>query len=363
MSDGMRNKLAAAGLVGGIRGVTLGSWLDTYFTDRAGELKPSSIRKMKQTKAKLVAYFGRDKPITKIDKTAAKAWRNQLDLSRSSVGAHTGFAKTIFNEAFERELINANPFAPLESGTQAAKSIYIEPETIDKFVDAAPDHEWKLLFGLARYGGLRIPSESHRLTWGDVNWSEAKLHVRSPKTERHDGHEARMVPIEPRLMALLRDAFDAAPEGEEYLVRIRGGGAVRRRVKAIAKVAGVTLWPNLWKALRDSLAIEWRERFPEYAVDGWLGHSNRIARKHYANAIPDHLFVEAAGGALQKAQHGEATEGDFGLPGATNEVQRLAKKENLNTCDSKGLGKWSRGESNSRPVTVNMTLLRVYSLI
>jgi integrase len=52
-------------------------------------------------------------------------------------------------------------------------------------IDACPDAEWRLLFGLARYAGLRIPSESHRLTWADVDFERARLTVHSPR--RSDG--------------------------------------------------------------------------------------------------------------------------------------------------------------------------------
>lgn len=45
-----------------------------------------------------------------------------------------------------------------------------------------PHRRVEALFGLARYAGLRIPSESHLLTWADVDFEKSRLLVRSPKS-------------------------------------------------------------------------------------------------------------------------------------------------------------------------------------
>lgn len=92
------------------------------------------------------------------------------------------------------------------------KTIMREREAV---IGACPDAEWALLFGLARYAGLRVPSETHRLTWADVSFDRARLTVHSPKTEHHEGHERRIVPIDPRLMKLLQDRFAECEEGDD----------------------------------------------------------------------------------------------------------------------------------------------------
>ena len=45
----------------------------------------------------------------------------------------------------------------------------------EKVLKACPDAQWKLLFALSRYGGLRCPSEHLALTWGDIDL-EAQPH-------------------------------------------------------------------------------------------------------------------------------------------------------------------------------------------
>ena len=69
------------------------------------------------------------------------------------------------------------------------------------------------MFGLARFAGLSVPSESHRLTWADVDWSRKRLTVYAPKTD-----STRIVPLVPTMFTILQDAFDAAPEGTTQIV-------------------------------------------------------------------------------------------------------------------------------------------------
>ena len=53
------------------------------------------------------------------------------------------------------------------------------------------------IFSLARFGGLRTPSEMLLLRWADVDWERGRLLIRSPKTEHHEGKDSRLVPIFP----------------------------------------------------------------------------------------------------------------------------------------------------------------------
>ncbi len=214
LSDKMTEKLARVGLTHRRQSTKLQEWLDRYLDDREGELKPESARKLRQTKSKLLAHFDPETPLRSITVQQVADWRQYLKglkLSEAAIKTHSGNAKTMLAEAVRRKMIDENPFQHLKSGpTPSRYSRYVTPEEIEKIIDACPNCEWKLLFGLARYAGLRIPSESQILTWADVDFDRGRLTVRSPKTEHHVGHEQRIVPITPKLMPILQDAFDAA---------------------------------------------------------------------------------------------------------------------------------------------------------
>ncbi len=298
-------KLAAVDLLPDREDATLGGAIAAYLDSREGELKPESLRKLRQTEAKLLDFFDSSKPLRKLTGAEASAWRKSLKglgLSEAAIKTHCGNAKSILAEAVRRKLVEDNPFEGLPTGpTPSDYTRYVTPEEIEAVIEACPDAEWRLLFGLARYAGLRVPSESHGLRWADVDFDRARLTVRSPKTERYAGHERRVVPITPRLMALMQDRFEAAPEGEAPLVMVGSSGAVIRRVRKLCAKAGVKPWERLWQTLRSSCEKEWAMHFPQYAVSKWIGHSIVVSGRHYANAVPDELYERARGAGCERS--------------------------------------------------------------
>ncbi len=392
LDDRLYGKLAAVDLVAPRQSITLGEWVTRYVDERRGELKAESQRKLGQTRDKLVGrpktadrdavkgYFDPAVPMRQLTPQDAAEWRQWLrsqGLSEAAIKTHSGNAKTIMQEAVRRKLIEDNPFQHLKSGpTPSRYTRYVTPDEIARIIDACPNAEWKLLFGLARYAGLRIPSESHLLTWPDVDWEHGRLTVRSPKTEHHVGHEQRLVPVTPNLMKLLLDRFAECGEDDQHLVTIRGQGRIMRTVRAVCARAGVELWSRLWQTLRSSCEKEWAMTFPQYAVSKWIGHSITVSGRHYANDVPDELFRRAAGvpdadpnndpnSAQRNAQRNRALLGG-------NERKRkttVAQGDDRNSLGFKDFPEysvspcttstWRRGESNPRPEAFQPELLRV----
>jgi integrase len=290
-------RLARFDLVEARQIATIGDWLERYIRECEDDMKPESVRKLRQTRTKLLEHFDQRTPLRTITVEQAEAWRSKMKddgLKRATIRTHCGNVKTMMRKAVKRRLIDQNPFEELESGATASKyTRYVTPEEIERVIEASPNGEWRLLFGLARYAGLRIPSESHILTWADVDWQRARLTVRSPKTEHHEGHEQRVVPIAAPLMPLLLARFDECETGDELLITIRGKGAMVRRIRTIWAQAGVEPWKRLWQTLRSSCEKQWAMTLPQFAVSRWIGHSIEISGKHYANAVPDELFDRA----------------------------------------------------------------------
>lgn len=366
IDDALHERLAAVGLVKERSGRGLGAWLESFMASRA-ELKPGSRRKLEQTQEKLLDAFGKDRAIHTITPEDAAAWRESLKgkgLSEASVKTHCGNAKTIFREAVRNEVLSRSPFAHLKGGVTPTKNTrFVTAEETEALLAACPNAEWRLLVGLARLAGLRTPSETHLLCWADVDFDKARLRVRSPKTERHPGHEHRIVPIDPRLMRLLQERYDAAGEGETLLVEV---GANRRTLSAIAERAGVPAWADVWQTLRRSCEIEWAQTFPQYAVSRWIGHSITVSGRHYANSIPDELFDkvakrEAAQNAAQPPAESSVLERTSVRVESVN-AERMSTPDNgmrSQSDESANDQKWSRGELNPRAVTVRWSPLRV----
>jgi len=196
---------------------TLKAFLDSYIAKRT-DVKGSTSTVYNHTRRCLIEFFGADRPLQHITIAETKNWRRWLaqpkneteqggqGLSDNTVRRLCGIARQFFNDALEARLITENPFARMKGvSVRANKSRYrfVSREVADKVIAACPDSQWKLLFALSRYGGLRCPSEHLLLRWGDIDWTAGRITVRSPKTEHHEGKAERVMPLFPELLPYL----------------------------------------------------------------------------------------------------------------------------------------------------------------
>ncbi len=167
-------------------------------------------------------------------------------------------------------------------------------------LDACPDAQWRLIFALCRFGGLRCPSEVLRLKWADIDWARDRFTVHATKTEHHADGGVRKVPIFPELAPYLTECFEAAEPGSEYVVtRCRDASVnLRTQLNRIIKRAGLTPWPKLFQNLRSTRETELVQEFPIHVVCRWIGNSTQIANKHYLQVTEGH-FAEASRKAVQ----------------------------------------------------------------
>lgn len=129
--------------------------------------------------------------------------------------------------------------------------------------------------------------------------------VSSPKTEHHEGHEGRWVPIFPELRPYVEKAFEDAADGAVHVIaRYRNPDKnFRTRFLKIIKRAGLTPWPKPFHNLRASRETELAATYPFHVVCAWIGNSATIAQKHYLQVTEDY-FDRAGGGAKSGALEG-----------------------------------------------------------
>jgi len=264
----------------------------------------------------------------------SEATRLRLGRSEATARKTISIAKQLFRAATRRKIIRDNPFADL-SGTVPAnrqRDYFVSRDEATLVLDACPDAEWRLLFALSRYGGLRCPSETLRLRWADIDWAQNRMTVRSPKTEHHEGGASRVVPVFPELRPYLLDAFERADDGAEYVVtRYRDTTQnLRTQLTKIIRRAGLEPWPKLWQNLRATRETELAEVFPAHVVSAWIGNSQAVAAKHYLQVTNEH-FERAAhpSEAVQNpVQHSAAD--DCGTPrGAQPENDKVTSRSEL----------------------------------
>jgi integrase len=301
LGDQLRGKLETAGLLARRASSDLGAFLDGYIAEREPDTKASTRRKWGTIRGQLVGHFGENRQLRSITAGDAESWRLALlrqGLAENTVRRASGIAKQWFRAAVRAKLIEENPFSELVAAVRAnpERMHFVSREEAERVLEACPDAEWRLMFALARYGGLRVPSEVLTLRWADIDFARGRFTVRSPKTERHEGKAARLVPIFPELRPYLEDAHELAEAGEVFCIRRYRGDSMnlRTQLQRIIGRAGVKPWPKLWQNLRSTRETELAETFPIQAVVAWIGNSEAVARKHYLQVTEDH-FAAAAG--------------------------------------------------------------------
>jgi site-specific recombinase XerD len=288
---------------------TLGPFLTEYIKSRV-DVKRGSVLPYRQTQQSLVSYFGADKPLADISEGDADGFK--LDLKAKGYAAATvsrrvKYARQFLQAAARKRIIPGNPFADLKAGSQENRGRFhfVTREEAQKVLDACNDAEWRLLFALSRFGGLRCPSEHLALRWGDVNWEHSRITVRSCKTEHHEGKGTRVVPLFSELRPYLEAAFDEAEPGTEYVItRYRDTNAnLRTQLDRIIRRAGLTPWEKPFQNCRATRETELAEDYPLQVVCEWIGNSPAIAARHYLQVTDEHFrrAVEQAVGGEEKA--------------------------------------------------------------
>jgi len=312
LPDVLHGKLAKAGLIQPRDSVTLGAYIEKFIELNSHRAK-ATIAKYKGTRTKLLGFFDASINLRSVTEGDADEWRQYVASiveSENTVRKHIAVAKRIFNTALRKQLIEENPFADQAATIQAnsERFYFVTQEEAEKVLDACPDAEWRLIFALARYGGLRCPSDYLDLTWDDVNWSEGRFTVYSPKTKQY-----RTVPLFPEVRKYLEEAFDQAPEGAVHVIqRYRDEDVnLRTPLNRIIKRAGLTPWQKPLQNLRATRETELADLYPEHVVCEWIGNSKVVARKHYLHVTEDH-FAKAAQNPAQTAPLRGGKEGTDG---------------------------------------------------
>ncbi len=304
---------------------TLAAFIDDYLAKRT-DIKPRTRINLLQVRRGLVEFFGADKPLADVTEGDADEWRLWLSshqekhdgkaatrkLGPNTVRRHCGRARQLFRAALKRRLIVTNPFGEMKGiavQANAERFYFVSRADAQKVIDACPNAQWRLLFALSRYGGLRCPSEHLALRWGDINWERDRMTIRSPKTEHHEGKGSRVVPLFPELRSYLEQVFDEAEPGTEFVItRYRDGNAnLRTHLLRIIAKAGLKPWPKLFQNLRSTRQTELAEQFPAHVICAWIGNSQAIAQKHYLQVTDEHF--EAAAKAAQNPAQYEAVKG------------------------------------------------------
>ncbi|SMP41651.1 Integrase [Neorhodopirellula lusitana] len=306
----VHDRLAALGLVEARKRAelprTVLAFMRAYIESRTDWKKPENYR---QAVDHLEGYLKRDSPLGGVTKGDVERWHRWMiedkkgpGLSSNTAGQNVKRCRQMMRQALDDGLIEVNPFLgiKIDLRSDTSKNRFIDSTTATAILAACPDQEWRTIYALCRWAGLRCPSEVLRLRWTDIQWDRGRFKVTAPKTERY-GKGERIVPLWPEVRTELDDLFSIVGPGvdcaaDAYVIqRYRCSEAnLRTTFNKIVERAGVTVFPKPFMAQRASRRTELERsgKHANHVLNDWFGHSGAIAETHYLS-VTEADFTEA----------------------------------------------------------------------
>ncbi len=372
VGDTLHDRLSRAGLVEprqAVKSVLAADFIDGYIESRK-DLKPATATVLTQCRVWLLRFLGegtRMDAVTVKDADAYHAHMFASGLAKATIAKRCRYARHFFEVAKRRGIIAHNPFGHIKAVVTGdpSRRVFVPGDVVAKVMDAIPDPQWKLLLALARWGGLRIPSEALALTWGDVDFAGKRFIVRASKTAHHKDGGIRIVPMFPELADLFQRVFDEAEEGTVHVITRYRHASVNLRTQLLKYIARAKVkpWPKLWQNLRASRATELADLYPSHVCAAWLGHTEKIADTFYRTVTDSH-FMRATEAPTPGSIRNPAQNPAQQAPEMTRTIQRQENEESCkssicgdlrDTAESgEHLSKPSLGVTGLEPVTLRV---------
>jgi len=278
---------------------TLKQFLDQYCTakeggsGRTGGWKPQTVKNRKQTVDDLILGFGDNRRLGDINAGDAEDWFHWMQkpkpsgrgLSAPTASKKFKDARQFFRYAVKKKLITDNPFEEMKVPPQDNPDRLVEVTrgAIEQLLTQITDPELRLIVVLARFAGLRVPSEISTLRWRDVDVENKTLHIFAPKTEHHSRGGRRICPLFPELLPYFEAVRPADASADAYVIKTYRGAAKNLRTTLDRKIeaAGLIRWPKLFQNLRANALTDLAESHPIHTVCRWLGNTVEVAMRHY----------------------------------------------------------------------------------
>lgn len=222
LHDKTYQKIAAHGLIPERPRQTVGGLVEAFMLVKTG--KPRTLARWRSSGDNLTEFFAEDMQLTGVSAGDADEYRSFLLTKANRLGKAKGtglapqtaqkrlsHAVAFFRFALRKGWISENPFEGVtitHAPPIKVRTHFLDSETTYKLLDACHDWEFRTLFALARFAGMRHESETSLLEWRWVDWEREQITFRSPKTEHMPGKAWRTIPI----FAELRPYLDAAWE-------------------------------------------------------------------------------------------------------------------------------------------------------
>ncbi len=356
IGEKLRRRLARLGLVDSKRApsaATLGDFIEQHLQEKT-DVKPRTIVRYRNQLRFIRDFVGDETMLRNITKGDGDRFLKYLKRKKKKNGEPLGTnyihkivktSRQVFGAAINDRLMDTNPLESVKAPEQISdeRDFEITIDMIEKLI-ARASPKYQLVLVLARYGGLRCPSELAGLPWDEIHWDRQRMTVHSPKTE-HCGRSSRTVPIFPEVLPYLLEARERAADGQLMVFSdIDEESNLRTEVDRLLGRVGITEdVPRFFQNTRSSRQTELEEHFPTHVVCAWLGNSPETARKHYLKVRESHFEAASSAGLHKGLQQMHATCSE------PSQADEAAHEKTLENDDSPAFplcSKYTREDSN-----------------
>ena len=221
--------------------------------------------------------------------------------------------RQLFNDAIDHGLLSSNPFRKVGGGSQVneERRFYVSREAIERVMDKAPrrrmeaaDRTRSVRRSADSVGSGGAEDQRHRL-------ERSRITIASPNTEKQGkvqaGHPA-LAGVAAADRNRTQESFGA--DQVRLLPFILPGYNPHTQFVRLIERAGLNPWPKVWQNLRSTRETELLKDFPIHVVCGWIGNTERIARRHYLQTT-EADFDKATGGLQRAAKSAAISSGEY----------------------------------------------------
>lgn len=297
VGEPLRSRLARTGLTGldvaikRDRGL-VADFLQDYVSKRKEVVKPGTVIMWNTAIRDFCKTLPDKLMLSQLNATHGLHWLDAMRSSGLSVTTQhqrINVIRQMLDYAISGKRISENPLSSIKiPKSKGLSNVEVPRETIDGLLPQLT-LTWQAIIVLARYGGLRCPSEVLSLRWEHVDMRNRVMMIPEPKNERRAGRGVRKCPLFPEIFEI----FSRMKRTSEYVVDIgddirtaakRQGwrdSYLRNELRRILEGAGIEPWPRLFHSMRASRQTELERQFGRTAACAWIGNSERVAEAHY----------------------------------------------------------------------------------
>jgi site-specific recombinase XerD len=283
----IQKSLHRLGLIVVDKGLTLQEFFDKFIETKRG-MKAKTRKFYRDWFKRFFHYFDTKMLVSSINKDLATKFIDCCNdnLSLCTVSRGVGACRTIFDYAVTLGILGDNPFKYIVrdcKATNISRQYYVERKMITKILEKCNDDRDRLIIVLARFGGLRIPSEIQKLRFCDFTDKVIKIHEDTKTGSREVPFFREIKEVFNRLSGKPQELVFPDRYGKNWYPWQMLSDCIER--------AGFERWEKLYVNMRSSCITDMDAiGYPEKALDAVFGNSVEVRRAHYLQLQKEKVY-------------------------------------------------------------------------